>query len=462
MLFNSLEFGVFLILVLWAWGAARGRGRDLVLVAASYLFYASWEPYFVLLLAYSTAIDFYLGRALANELRPLRRRILLALSLAGNLGVLVYFKYADFFLATLGLPEAAPRTQEFHVFGAIPPGLSFYTFQSLSYTIDVYRRETQPCRSLLDFAVYIAFFPQLLAGPIVRSYELLPQLRLRRSPQRADVLQAVELFTVGLVKKVVLADNLGLAVNDVFAQPEAHAASALLMGTVLFGLQIYLDFSGYSTMARGLAKLFAIELPINFDYPILATDPWTYFRRWHITMSNWFRDYVYVPIAGSSTNVLRTTLAMLTLWFLFGLWHGPSWTFVGWGLYSGSVALAYQALAARGLRLPRFPGRAAVGCLLTWLLLLPGALLFRANTIGDAGLILERVLTLESAGKSAPLHWWLAWMGITLVALAAYGRYDEKVLIRASWPLRIGLLATATLLVVLVAPASRPFLYFQF
>lgn len=461
MLFNSLPFVLLALATFFAWCGSRGTTRLTILLVASYLFYGSWNPLYLPLLLYSTVLDYQVSKWMDRTESAWARRLLLATSLVGNLGVLVYFKYWDFLLSNLGLSAAPARLQTFHVYGSIPPGLSFYTFQTLSHTLDVYRRRSPACRSLSAFALYVAFFPQLVAGPILRSHEFLPQLARDRTPSPAEVTQALELFLVGLFKKVVVADNLGLIVDRVYREPWALSGAGVGLVGLFFWAQVYCDFSGYSTMARGLGRLFGYDLPRNFDAPLLATDPLAYRRSWHITMSEWFRDYVFHPLGGTRLGPWRAAFNILLTWGLFGLWHGAAWTFVLWGFYNGAIQAANRERLRRGLLVPAFPGRAVAGWLLNLAFCVPSALVFRAASLGQGFGLASRLFTL-APGVPAPALWW----GIAFVLgglhLLSRRAYREDLLQRLPAWGQVAALAGLTAIVVLGAAGQRPFVYFQF
>lgn len=461
MLFNSLPFALFLGTFLLLWQLSGGRPwRRWLLLIGSWLFYASFSAPFLLLLLLSTALDYRIGRALESQEAPWARKALLAASLVGNLGLLVYFKYGTFLLSIVGL-TVAPEAQVFHVEGSIPPGISFYTFQTLSYTIDVYRRRSPACQDPVDFAIYVSFFPQLVAGPIVRIHEFLPQLRALSGASRAQAVRGAELFALGLVKKVVIADNIGVLIDPVFSDVGSYTAPTLALAAVMFSAQVYCDFSGYSTMARGLAQMLGFKLPRNFDYPWLASSPLGFRRGWHLTMSHWFRDYVFHPLGGTRHGAARTSLNLMVVWGLFGLWHGAGWTFLAWGLYNGLAQIVYRGLEKR-IVLPAFPGRAVLGWLLTVGFLVPSCLLFRAPSLADGFSALVRIATLQADGLARLEPWWPALAALLLAHVASRRFYDEAALRRLGWPGRIVVLGAAAILVLFAAPAQRPFIYFQF
>jgi D-alanyl-lipoteichoic acid acyltransferase DltB (MBOAT superfamily) len=359
-IFHSFAFVVFFAALLPAYWRLGHRQQNALLLAASYLFYGFVHPWFVGLLFFTTLVDYLAGLGIGRF--PGRRKALLALSLASNLGVLGFFKYFGFFAENvveagnlLGLSLSRPELDVL-----LPVGLSFYTFQSLSYTIDVYRGTLQPRRDFLEFATFLALFPQLVAGPIERAAHMLPQVERPRSfdPDRAR--GALVLMAWGFFKKLVVADNVAVIANRVFTLDQPGLA-LLGAGTLAFCVQIYADFSAYSDIAIGSARLLGLELMKNFDHPYLSETPREFWRRWHISLSSWFRDYVYVPLGGNRVAPLRHRVNLMASFLLSGLWHGASWNFVLWGAYHGFLLLFYQAVErvapflvrARALMVPR-------------------------------------------------------------------------------------------------------------
>jgi alginate O-acetyltransferase complex protein AlgI len=351
-LFNSLSFVLFFAVVLalhalpLAW-----RVRKFNLLLASYLFYAAWNPPFVLLLWLSTLVDWYVARAMHAEARRTRRRLLLLVSVVVNLGLLGYFKYGDFLLenwqalvAAAGL-EFRPPAWDI----VLPVGISFYTFQSMAYSLDVYLRRAVPSKSFLDFALFVTFFPQLVAGPIVRPSHLLPQFALPRRANREQFSWGLGLMTLGLFQKVVIADGLlAPAADKVFGADHSLVFIDAWLGTLAFSGQIFCDFAGYSTTAIGVALCLGFSLPDNFRFPYAAAGFSDFWRRWHISLSTWLRDYLYIPLGGNRKGSLRTYANLMTTMFLGGLWHGASWTFVVWGGLHGFFLAAERWLKRRG------------------------------------------------------------------------------------------------------------------
>jgi D-alanyl-lipoteichoic acid acyltransferase DltB (MBOAT superfamily) len=355
--FVFLQFFVALLLLYWLVRRSL-QARNLLIVAASYLFYGWWDYRFLALILFSSLLDFAVGLALEREAQPRRRKGWLLLSLTGNLGVLGFFKYYDFFvesfgaLATkLGWPVEA-RTLNI----ILPVGISFYTFQTMSYALDVYRRQMPATRSLTNFLAYVSFFPQLVAGPIERAQHLLPQFERTRNLTRPMLEEGVWLILWGLFKKVALADNFAPLVEMAYEQPAA-TAPVVVLGTIAFGLQIYCDFSGYSDIARGLARVLGFDIMVNFDVPYAAASLREFWRRWHISLSSWLRDYLYISLGGNRCGEGRTYLNLLLTMLLGGLWHGASWNFALWGLWHGlGLAVERRFGAAR----PRGPDGSAL------------------------------------------------------------------------------------------------------
>lgn len=345
MFFNSFQYAVFLpvVLVLY-WTVLRKRQNSLLLVA-SYVFYAAWDWRFLGLLMLSTIVDFYVGRTLGTHNEAATRKRLVGLSLLVNLGILGFFKYFNFFAESFadltGRFGLAPSTATLQI--VLPVGISFYTFQTLAYTIDVYRRKKAPEQSLLDFAVYVAFFPQLVAGPIERAQRLLPQIKTpRTSLSYEQIRSGVFLILIGLVRKVVIADSMAPIVNDAFRNADRAGAATLMVGVVAFALQIYGDFAGYSDIARGSSRLLGIELMENFNQPYLSRNITHFWRNWHISLSTWLRDYLYIPLGGNRKGTAKTYRNLMLTMLLGGLWHGAAWTFVVWGGLHGLYLIVHR------------------------------------------------------------------------------------------------------------------------
>lgn len=361
MLFPTFTFAVFFVIVLCLGWLLHSRPVlwKLFMVGASYVFYAWWNPRFVLLLVASTVVNTVCGRIIGNSKKSnhtanttrttntTRRKAALTLAVLYNLGVLGFFKYHDFFISSiedgleeLGLSVNLPLLQV-----VLPVGISFFTFQALSYVIDVYRGKIPAC-NLLDFAVYLAFFPQLVAGPIVRASEFLPQLSKRLNPLEIDITRAAILIASGLFKKVVISSYMADAlVDDVFGFPERFSGLEIMLAVYGYSIQIYADFSGYTDIAIGVAMLLGFRFPENFNQPYRATSIQDFWRRWHITLSSWLRDYLYIPLGGNRGGKLRRDRNLLLTMLLGGLWHGAAWPFVIWGTYQGTGMLVERRFA---------------------------------------------------------------------------------------------------------------------
>ena len=471
MLFNSLTFLVFFGLVLAAhrlpiaWSA-----RKLNLLLASYLFYAAWNPPFIALLWISTLTDWFVARGMVAAPTRTRRRLLLLTSLGVNLGLLAYFKYAGFVLENFIwlLAQAGVHYQPPALDIVLPLGISFYTFQTLSYSISVYRGEMQPSKSFLDYALFVTFFPQLVAGPIVRAREFLPQCL---EPKRADGRQlgwGLALLVFGLFEKVVLADNLLAPTADrVFGQADAAGTLDAWVGTFAFTGQILFDFAGYSFCAVGVALCLGFVLPDNFDCPYAARGFSDFWRRWHITLSSWLRDYLYIPLGGNRRTRVRTYVNLMITMLLGGLWHGAAWHFVVWGALHGSyLALERKLRSIRGERAASANGVSALFAYLgTFLVVAITWVFFRAEGIGDALQILRTLFAGVDGSLVEPSRAWIvaAIIGCTLVAqIRLRDRKLEAFAARLPLWLRAAGLAAMICSLVLAPGDDRAFIYFQF
>ena len=347
MLFNSLRFLEFFVVVYAAYLALpRWRYQNALLLAASYVFYASWNWMCLGLILSSTIVDYFCGLAMYRSQSRARKRSLLLVSVSFNLLLLGIFKYYGFFTDSFErlLNSLGMNVGSLYVDIILPVGISFYTFQTLSYTIDIYRGELKPTRDLLNFSLFVAYFPQLVAGPIERAKVLLPQIESERRLDQRTLATGCWLIFWGLWKKVVVADRLALSVDSLFETTVDNTLIASYLAVVAFAFQIYCDFSGYSDIARGVSKLFGIELMLNFNLPYVATNPSDFWRRWHISLSTWLRDYLYIPLGGNRQGNVYCNL-MITM-VLGGLWHGASWNFVWWGVYHGVLLAIHRFVSA--------------------------------------------------------------------------------------------------------------------
>ena len=404
MLFNSLHFLVFFPLVVGLYYGLPPRRRGLLLLLASYYFYMSWRAAYALLLLATTLLDYYSGYRMSQLPTQPQRRPWLYLSLVSNLGTLFIFKYFNFFrdgavqlAGALHLPVGTGPALGL----LLPVGVSFYTFQSVGYIIDVYQGRLEAERNFGRFALFVAFFPQLVAGPIERGGHMLPQFRRAHSFDYARIVSGLRLMAWGLFKKVVVADRLALLVNPIFNHPRQHPEGPLLvLATLAFTFQIYGDFSGYTDMARGAARVLGFDFNLNFRQPYQAASVPEFWRRWHISLSSWFRDYVYIPLGGSRVGPARAYFNLLAVFLISGLWHGANFTFIVWGglhglyLVLSTWARPGREWLARRLGLFAHPGlRRGLGVLLTFVLVAYAWIFFRANTLSDALFISRRLLS---------------------------------------------------------------------
>lgn len=474
MLFCSQTFLVFFAIVFAAyWALPSHRLRVWLLLVASFYFYASWNRWLAALIAASSVLDFAVGLGLDRARSSARRKLLLVLSLAANLGLLFYFKYANFFLesAQAALRACGSETSLPLLSVIVPIGISFYTFEAINYTVDVYRRRVPAERDLGHFLLFITFFPHLVAGPIVRASDFLPQVRRPKRWDWARMQLGTQLFLLGLFKKLAIADRMAAFADPVFARPEDFASSAVWVAVLAYSLQIYCDFSGYSDMAIGCAHLLGYKLSANFRMPYLARNVAEFWRRWHISLSSWLRDYLFIPLGGSRGGAWSTSRNLMVTMTLGGLWHGASWTFVAWGALHGLLLVAHRAFRTGCATRPRLsaalrsrPGTAAsVG--LTLLCVAVGWVFFRAASFGTAIEILGR-LALPCGGAAAPVPLAGFW-GTLLVFAAAHG-----LAARGGWTavarrlpsplLGLGYAAILVTALVLAPAAGKVFVYFQF
>ncbi len=469
MLFNSPAFAVFLPIMLALYWSVRGSSRRAVLLAGSYLFYAWWDWRFLALLLISTVVDFLCARALertrSHETGPTRAKSLLAVSVITNLGILASFKYFNFFrdsvaagLAAFGVSTDLPALDVM-----LPMGISFYTFQTMSYTIDVYRGKASE-KSLLSFAVFVACFPQLVAGPIMRAGKLLPQINQDRTPADVDLSQGVYRIFRGLFKKMVVADALALYVDQVFAAPADYSGVAAWIALYAYAFQIYMDFSGYTDVAIGAGRLLGFRFTENFDRPYLAASPSEFWRRWHITLSTWLRDYLYIPLGGSRNGTSKTMRNLFITMALGGLWHGAAWTFVAWGVFHGILLSGERFL---GLR--QSPSDAesapwatrAVRIAIMFHLTCLGWLLFRAPDWATVQTVFANLFDF-SAGDVRGLRCLTIVLACAAAhALPAFRDLGDRFARVPS--IGQGVLAGLCMwALLLLSPSAKPFIYFQF
>ena len=474
MLFNSLTFIVFFVIVLGFHYTVRSwRAQKSILLAASYIFYAAWNPPFVLLLWISTLVDWYVAKAMHSEESQKRRKFLLTVSLAANLGLLGFFKYGGFMLENfvrltglIGIEfEAATPSI------ILPIGISFYTFQTLSYTLDVYFRRAKPSGSFLDFALYVTFFPQLVAGPIVRARDFLPQCIERKRATRDQFGWGLYFVTLGLFQKVVLADAFLSASADAvfgFAKGAVYSLDAWL-GLLAFSAQIFCDFAGYSTCAIGVALCLGFILPDNFRSPYAAIGFSDFWNRWHISLSSWLRDYLYIPLGGNRKGKGRTLINLMTTMFLGGLWHGASWTFVAWGVLHGFY-LSVEHLLRKNFGGGAFTKtRVARFCfgLLTFFFVTLAWVFFRSKDFSSAALLMGSLFGVIGGGTQVLTSLQIIKVvAVVTGLLSAHWYLHEKRLEHAmqDFPAWFVIAIWVTMLcgLILTQGGANAFIYFQF
>jgi len=472
MIFNSLTFIVFFIIVMilhnlpFSW-----KTKKVNLLLASYIFYAAWNPVFILLLWFSTIIDFFVGKALYNEENKRKKNVLLVVSLIGNLCMLIFFKYGGFLLDNfvtlvnmvgVDFNPAKPNI-------ILPAGISFYTFTTLCYTIDMYKKESKPVKSLLDFSLFVTFFPHLVAGPIVRPPQLVPQFENERKATQQQILQGLFLLTFGLFCKVVLADSmLSVSADAIFNAHQKLLPLDAWMGVLAFSGQIFFDFAGYSTCAVGVAACLGFVLPQNFLYPYAAVGFSDFWRRWHITLSAWLRDYLYIPLGGNRNGKFQTYRNLMITMLLGGLWHGANWTFVAWGGLHGFYLWVEKAIldarkeTAKPSFIPKF-----ILAMATFFLVNVTWVFFRAGTFHQAGQILQSMFGFMKNGEAvlSTLAIWkvsLIVVGMVIAQWLMRNKLILEVIQKLSWWVFGTVWAFILLLIIWSQESGNSFIYFQF
>ena len=481
MLFNSLEFLFFLPVVWAAYWALKGRLRlqNLLVVVASYVFYGWWDWRFLVLIAFTSAWSYVVGLLELRRWEAKPSRLLLTISLIVNLGILGYFKYWNFFIDSFAafaqacLPSClVPQLSSLAII--LPVGISFYTFQALSYTIDVYRRDIRPTRDPVAFFAFISFFPQLVAGPIERATNLLPQFLREKEFSYPDAVVGCRQMLWGFFQKMVVADNCAAAANFLLNDPKADNACGILLGISLFAIQVYGDFCGYSNIAIGCSRLFGVSLRLNFAYPFFSRTVAEFWTRWHMSLMQWFRDYLYIPMGGGRCGRLRKGFNVFVVFAVSGLWHGADWTFVLWGVVTALLFLPsilflrrekVTGIVAADRALPRLP---EVLCMLrTFVVFLVGLLVFRAQSVQESVRWFSDILDPSRYGPIGDLPHEARVAGPAVAFLIVcewlnrrepfgFARYPRNTVMR--WALYF-LIAS---LVLIYSPGSQTFVYFQF
>jgi alginate O-acetyltransferase complex protein AlgI len=465
MLFNTPQFFALLAVVLVSFYAAPRPARKYILLAASYFFYMSFIPKFILLLLSLTAIDYTAARWIARTESPRSRKAALVISLTANLSLLGFFKYYNFFASNIAHVLHKPENA-FALSIILPLGISFHTFQSMSYVIDVYRKEQEPITNPIDYALFISFFPQLVAGPIVRAREFFGDLYHWQRPSSDDVLRGLLLLFLGLAKKMVMADQFAQIANAYFQDPGRYPGMVpAWSGAIAYGIQIFFDFSGYTDMAIGMAKLLGFHFPVNFRRPYLASSITDFWHRWHISLSRWLRDYLYIPLGGNRGGRWQTYRNLMLTMLLGGLWHGPSWNFVIWGGYHGALLSFERMFREKRTAEPAgwtiwYPLQAFI----TFSLVMIGWVFFRATTFHDSLYVLHQMFFVPHGRQLIP-RWEgiLALITLLLAVIEEKKDWFEKISLGPAWA--YGAVCALLLLSVELigyTEAAVPFVYFQF
>lgn len=482
MLFNTIDFAIFLpvvFLIYWFVTSKNIRLQNILIVVASYIFYAWWDWRFLALIIFSTSVDYFIGLFLNKSIHPKHRKTLMLTSVFINIGLLGFFKYFNFFVDNFiaAFTILGYSIQENTLQIILPVGISFYTFQTMSYTIDVYRKKMKPTKDIFAFAAFVSFFPQLVAGPIERATNLLPQFYKKRKFNESKAVDGLRQTLWGVFKKVVIADNCAIIANHIFDNSSELNGSTLVLGSVFFAFQIYGDFSGYSDIAIGISRLFGFDLKQNFAFPYFSRDIAEFWRRWHISLSTWFRDYVYIPLGGSRSSNIKKVRNILIVFAISGFWHGANWTFLVWGLLN---ALFFLPLLLTGNNrnhldniahnqvLPSF--KTIVSIIGTFAITCFAWIFFRANTIEHAfnyviGIFSKSLFEMPKFSNQNE-----ALLTILFVVFCMVIEWMSRQHLHAlekfgfGWPkiLRRGFYFTLGFLILLFIGSKQEFIYFQF
>jgi alginate O-acetyltransferase complex protein AlgI len=478
MLFNSIEFSLFLPIVFifyWFVTNCELRLQNLLLLASSYIFYSWWDYRFLFLLMFSTFLDYFTGLRMASAKSGSSKTVWFWISITVNLGFLGFFKYYNFFIesfsdlvSTFGF-QANPGTLKI----ILPVGISFYTFHGMSYVIDIYNDRIKPTRNFIDYALFVSYFPLLVAGPIERATHLLPQIQKRRTFQYAMAVDGLRQILWGLFKKIVIADNCALYANEVFGNVQNQNGSTLVLGAIFFAIQIYGDFSGYSDIALGVSKLFGIELLRNFAFPYFSRDIAEFWRRWHMSLSSWFKDYVYIPLGGSKGGTYIKIRNTFIIFLLSGFWHGANWTFIAWGfinaVYFIPLLLAnkhrtYTDTVAKRKLLPSF--KELMQMIATFTLTTLAWIFFRAKSIEDAFTYLKGIFnkTIFAIPSIHPLSLFFLLLFFVLVEWLQRDKQHALQIDNIKIPRLVRWCGYYALIIVIICfgGQQQEFIYFQF
>ncbi|MEQ9441365.1 MAG: MBOAT family O-acyltransferase [Cyclobacteriaceae bacterium] len=478
MLFNSIDFAVFLPIVFflyWYVFNKNIRVQNTLVFIASYVFYGWWDWRFLSLIAFSTLVDFLIGIGLAQPQHEKKRKILLWISISVNLGLLGFFKYYNFFLDSFATAFSffGHSLQVDRLTIILPVGISFYTFQTLSYSIDVYKRKLTPTKDFFAFAAFVSFFPQLVAGPIERATHLLPQFYHRRTFDYHKSIDGLRQILWGLFKKVVIADNCAIYANQIFNNSDDYSGSTLVLGALFFAFQIYGDFSGYSDIAIGTARLFGFDLMQNFAFPYFSRDMAEFWRRWHISLSTWFRDYLYIPLGGSRGGTLMKVRNTFIIFIVSGFWHGANWTFVIWGALNAVYFLPllltksnrrHLEVVAKGNTFPS--PRELLNMSVTFSFTVIAWVFFRAESVQHAWSYLTRVFSWSLISKPQVIPKTTILLVIVFVLIEWIGRENRYAIsdLGLKWrkPLRYAMYYVFMFAIIWHSGKEQEFIYFQF
>jgi alginate O-acetyltransferase complex protein AlgI len=474
MIFNSFIFFIFLGIVLPVFYLLPTKtSKNSFLLIVSYIFYGYWDWRFCLLLTLTTLIDYYVGKALYQATDNRKRKTLLTISLVINLGILGFFKYFNFFVGSFqDMCSLFGVTVDYlHLNIILPVGLSFYIFHNISYIMDIYRNKIEPTDNLIDFGLFVVFFPQLVAGPIGRAAVLLPQLKKKLNPTKEQIRGGIVLIISGLFRKVMIGDTSGRFVDHIFGHLEAYKSFEIICGLILFTVQIYADFSGYTHIARGTAKLFGVELMKNFEQPYLARNIGEFWNRWHISLSTWLRDYLYIPLGGNKKGKIRTYINLMITMILGGLWHGASWNFVVYGalhgVYLSVHRMFFNHAKAKPEKIKKFSFGVVLSIFFTFCLVTFSRIFFRSTSWKTTELFFSKVFHWESSEYNL----WFSTTTLTYLIIIytldileySTGKHTYLLEIRSK-PVRYGLLSGVLVLTLffMFQTKTTPFLYFKF
>ena len=479
MLFNSLEFILFLPLVFvlyWFIFNRRLKHQNLLILISSYVFYGCWDYRFLSLIFLSTIVDYFIGLNIAKKSSKQAQKTLLWCSVLFNLGVLGFFKYYNFFIeswiemfSSIGYNVKGVWTLNI----ILPVGISFYTFQTMSYTIDVYRKQLKPTKDFISFASFVSFFPQLVAGPIERATNLLPQILNKREFKYEQGIQGLWLILWGMFKKVVIADSLAPIVSDIFENYEVFDGGVLWLGAIYFSIQIYCDFSGYSDIAIGTSKLFGFDLMTNFNFPYFSRNIGEFWRRWHISLSTWFRDYLYIPLGGSKRGKLKSLRNIFIIFLVSGFWHGANWTFIFWGLFHSILFIPsyffstnrkyVTSIIAENRLIPTLKEFFQV--ISTFFLVTIGWVFFRSETIGDSFIYISKLYSFEEFfSHENPYNYMKSYKYFIIILMFLVCEYFQTKNLKLNRFSSLVLFVLLLLVILIFMPIglSDNFIYFQF